>query len=358
MERSRLKSILGSFKGRRVLVIGDCMLDEYLWGMVTRISPEAPVQVVEQLENTYAAGGASNVAANIVAMDGRVSIVAVVGEDSWGGQLRSELERQGVRVTGLVTDENRPTTVKTRIMAHSQQVLRVDREDRSPLSDPVAAQVIERARAEMADADAILFSDYTKGVLTPAVISEVSAAAVAAGKPVFANPKPSTLRHYQGLSYVQLNQTETEAATGMSLQDLSTVDEAGERLVQLCEAQAVMITLGGRGLALFQRGMPHHHIPVVSPEVYDACGCGDTTIAAATMARAAGADWIEAATLANLAGNAKVLKLGVVPVSRQEIEDVSRMGGRGEAESNGNGNANGKGRTPGIHDGPHLRSRS
>lgn len=353
MDRARLQSILAQFQGRRVLVIGDCMLDEYLWGRVTRISPEAPVQVVEQLENTYAAGGASNVAANIVAMDGQASIVAVVGADRGGEQLRRELERQGVR-SAIVTDPERPTTVKTRIMAHSQQVLRVDREDRSPLSESVADLVAERVRAEVAEADAILFSDYTKGVLTPRVISEACEAAMAAGKPVFANPKPGTLCHYQRLDYVQLNQSEAEAATGMSLQDLSAVDEAGDRLIELCRAQAVMITLGGRGLALFQRGLPHRHVPVVSPEVYDACGCGDTTIAAATMARAAGADWIEAAVLANLAGNAKVRKLGVVPVSRAEIEDVSRLG----AVPDANGNGNGKPRPASIHDGPHLRSRS
>lgn len=337
MDKGRLNSILGLFQGRSVLVIGDCMLDEYLWGRVSRISPEAPVQVVEQLENTYAAGGASNVAANIVAMDGVASIVAVVGEDAWGEQLRRELEGQGVRSAGIVTDPSRPTTVKTRIMAHSQQVLRVDREDRAPLSDAAAAQLVERVREELPSMDAVLFSDYTKGVLTPAVISQVSQLAADAGKPIFANPKPSTLPLYQGLTYVQLNQSEAEAATGMSLRDLSAVDEAGERLCQLCEAQAVMITLGGRGLALFQRGRPHHHVPVVSPEVYDACGCGDTTIAAATMARAAGADWAEAAMVANLAGNAKVRKLGVVPVTRKEIEEVSRMSPAPEAGVNGHG---------------------
>lgn len=355
MDKARLRSILSSFQGRRILVIGDCMLDEYLWGRVTRISPEAPVQVVEQLENTYAAGGASNVAANIVAMDGIASIVAVVGEDAWGERLRKELEHQGVRSAGIVTDPGRPTTVKTRIMAHSQQVLRVDREDRQPLSEAVAAQLVARVREELEAADAILFSDYTKGVLTPAVISEVSRAAVEAGKPVFANPKPGTLRHYQGLNYVQLNQSEAETATGMSLQDLSAVDEAGDRLTQICEAEAVMITLGGRGLALFQRGLPHQHIPVVSPEVYDACGCGDTTIAAATLARAAGAGWFEAAMLANLAGNAKVRKLGVVPVTRKEIEEVSRMTAPSEPGSNGTG-PNGQG-TSNRHEASHLRMR-
>lgn len=339
MDRTRLRSILRSFGGRRILVVGDCMLDEYLWGKVTRISPEAPVQVVEQVENTYAAGGASNVAANIVAMDGSASIVAVVGQDAWGERLKAELERQGVRSAGIVADPGRPTTVKTRIMAHSQQVLRVDREDRSPLGSAVADLLVERVREELAEADAILFSDYTKGVLTPDVISRVSQAAVEAGKPVFANPKPATLRYYQGLNYVQLNQSEAEAATALSLQDLSAVDEAGERLTQICEAEAVMITLGGRGLALFQRGRPHHHIPVVSPEVYDACGCGDTTIAAATLARAAGADWVEAAMLANLAGNAKVRKLGVVPVTGKEIEDVAQFLAAGEPGANG---ANGR----------------
>ena len=321
----RLQSLLESFAGKHVLVVGDCMLDEYVWGKATRISPEAPVMVVEHVDTTYAAGGASNVAANVVAMDGRASIVALVGDDAMGETLRDELGRQGVSHAGLVVQPGRPTTVKTRIVAHHQQVLRVDRENRVPVPDEIAVRLVGRVQEELEAASAVLLSDYSKGVLTRRVVQEIIHLAQAAGKPVFANPKPSSLDYYAGLTFVSLNQSEAEAATGLSLADFDAADQLGERLLGLCRAEAAAVTLGGRGLVLFERGHSWRHLPVVPLEVYDPCGCGDSAISAATLARAAGATWEEAATLANLAGNAKVRKLGVVPVNRAEIEHVWKM---------------------------------
>jgi D-beta-D-heptose 7-phosphate kinase/D-beta-D-heptose 1-phosphate adenosyltransferase len=350
MEHERLRLLLEGFTGKRVLVVGDCMLDEYLWGRVNRISPEAPVMVVEQVDTTYAAGGASNVAANIVAMDGQAAIVAVVGDDPMASRLRHELTEQGVGHEGLVTVAERPTTVKTRIVAHNQQVVRVDREDRSPVSPQIAAALVERARSGVAWADAVLFSDYSKGVLTEPVVTEITRLARAAGKPVFANPKPSSLASYRDLALVTVNQSEAEAVTGLRLGNDSLLEEAGRRLIELCRSEAVIVTLGGRGLALFQAEKPWRQLPVVPLEVYDPCGCGDSAIAAATLTRAAGADWVEAATVANLAGNAKVRKLGVVPVTRKEIEGVWAMS---HARSNGGAPSS----ALGLDDGPHMTSR-
>src|SRR5262249_32926995 len=170
LDQGRLLALLGTFPGRRVVVVGDCMLDEYVWGRVQRISPEAPVMVIEQERTTYAAGGASNVSANIVAMDGAAAIVAVVGQDSMADPLRHELERQGVEHDGLVSVPDRPTTVKTRIIAHSQQVVRVDREDRRPVSAAEENCLLAEIRTALASADALLFSDYSKGVLTDGLI--------------------------------------------------------------------------------------------------------------------------------------------------------------------------------------------
>lgn len=322
MTRARLAALLRRFHGRRVLVVGDCMLDEYLWGHVSRISPEAPVMVVDQVETTYAAGGASNVAANIVSMGGEASILSVVGDDTMGRRLRHELERAGVGSDGLVTQSHRPTTVKTRIIAHSQQVLRVDREDRSPVSAEVVGELLARVREQVDRADAVLLSDYSKGVLIEPVMREVLGLAREAGRPVFANPKPANIHLYRGLSLISLNQSEAESVTGVHLTDLALMDEAGMRLMDLCGCEAAVITLGGRGLALLEAGRPARHLPVIPLEVYDSCGCGDSAVAAATLARTAGADWQDAATLANLAGNAKVRKLGVVPVTQKEIESV------------------------------------
>lgn len=322
LSQERLSAVLAGFGGKRVLVVGDCMLDEYLWGKVSRVSPEAPVMVVEQERTSYATGGASNVAANVVALDGHASIIAVVGDDEMGRRLRHELEQQGVCHTGLVVDATRPTTVKTRVIAHSQQVLRVDREQRTPVSPGVAAELIACARAAIADADVVLFSDYSKGVLTEEVVRSLLKLARELGKPAFANPKPANIRNYQGLSLVSLNQSEAEAVTDIDLSQFELMETAGERLLRTCSAEAAVVTLGGRGLVLFEVGQPWRHLPVVPLEVYDPCGCGDSAISAAALARAAGANWVEAAALANLAGNAKVRKLGVVPVSRKEIESV------------------------------------
>ncbi len=329
MNSDRLGALLARFKGKRVLVIGDCMLDEYVWGQVNRISPEAPVAVVEQTETTYAAGGASNVAVNVVAMEGIASIISVVGDDAMGCQLREELERSGVRHEGLVVRPDRPTTVKTRIMSQSHQLLRVDRELRTPISDDIAAQLVARVQEELPAADAVLLSDYHKGVLTETVIAEVVSLARKQGKPVTANPKPANTVLYRGVGLISLNRSEAEAVTRVSLAELAGVEQAGQALLHLCASEAAIITLGGRGLALFEAGQPGRHLPVVPLEVFDPCGCGDSAIAAATLARAAGADWVDAATLANLAGNAKVRKLGVVPVNRKEIEQVYRLGNGG-----------------------------
>ncbi|MGV3723289.1 MAG: bifunctional heptose 7-phosphate kinase/heptose 1-phosphate adenyltransferase [Actinomycetota bacterium] len=339
MQQQRLRALLDAFTGKRVMVIGDCMLDEYIWGRVDRISPEAPVMVVQQVDTTCAAGGASNVAVNIVAMGGAASIVSVVGNDPMADRLRGELSRQGVSHSGVISDPERPTTIKTRIVAHNQQVVRVDRETRTPLSAAVTAALVDAVRAGMSTTDAILFSDYSKGVLTEELVAAVLGLARENGVPTFANPKPASIRQYRGVSLVSLNQSEAEGVTGLSLADLEAMPEVGRRLMQLCDVEAAVITLGGRGLALFQADRPWAHLPVMPLEVYDPCGCGDSAIAAATLARAAGGDWVEAATLANLAGNAKVRKLGVVPVSRIEIESVMTLGQAPENGVNPNGKA-------------------
>jgi len=185
------------------------------------------------------------------------------------------------------------------------------------------------------DADAVLFSDYSKGVLTDGMVTAVMEIARAAGKPTFANPKPASIRRYQGISLVTVNQSEAEAVTGLSLYDMDGLDQVGESVLAACAAEAAIVTLGGRGLALFRAGKPWRHLPVVPLEVYDPCGCGDSAIAAAALARTAGGSWVEAATVANLAGNAKVRKLGVVPVNRAEIETVWSLGADLAREENG-----------------------
>ncbi len=322
MERSQLERILASFEGRRVLVVGDCMLDEYVWGKVTRISPEAPVMVVEQERTSYAAGGASNVAANIVAMAGAASIVAVVGRDGMADRLREQLADVGVDHTGLVDVASRPTTVKTRVIAHNQQVVRVDREDRSALGEEVARRLVGAISERLAECEAVLFSDYSKGVLSEHVVSRTVAMARAKGLPVLANPKPASIDHYRGIDLVSVNQSEAEAVTGVAIADDAAAVRAGERLLERCGCGAAFVTRGAHGITVFERGSASIHVEGIPQEVFDVAGAGDSVVAAATLAHAGGAGWHEAATVANLAGNAKVRKLGVVPVARRDIEAV------------------------------------
>jgi rfaE bifunctional protein kinase chain/domain len=325
MERARLEQLIRTFPRQRVLVVGDCMLDEYLWGRVSRISPEAPVMVVEQESTSHAAGGASNVAANLVALGAHAGICAVCGADAMAELLRSELERIGVDCAGVVTERSRPTTVKTRIIAHNQQVVRVDREERTPIPFTVETAMLEHLAAEIHQADVVLLSDYNKGVLTERVVHEVLAAARAAGRPTLANPKPSNIRLFQGLDLVQVNQSEAEAVTSLSLRDEASVLEAGRRLLKLCRCQAALITRGGHGLTLFERAGAVHHVPALEQEVFDVAGAGDSVIAAAALAIAGGADWSEVGVLANCAGNAKVRKLGVVPVTPDDLRSIWQL---------------------------------
>jgi rfaE bifunctional protein kinase chain/domain len=335
MRLDRLQEILNTFSRCRVLVLGDCMLDAHLWGRARRISPEAPVMVVEEERTTYAAGGASNVAANLVAMRGRVSIVTVVGEDASGERLREQLALLGIPVDGLVTDPSRPTTTKTRIIAHGQQVVRVDRESTHPISSAVEEALLERVQREIGAADALLLSDYDKGVMSERIVVEATRAAHAAGRPVFCNAKPANRAAFRDLDLLTVNQSEAETITGLRItaSDARLDDslrEAGNRLLALTRSRGVFITRGGHGIAVFERGGAADHVAGITEEVYDVAGAGDSVIAAAALALIAGATLGEAATLANYAGNAKVRKLGVVPVTHDEIRAIWRLAENGK----------------------------
>jgi D-glycero-beta-D-manno-heptose-7-phosphate kinase len=335
MRLDRLQEILNTFSQRRVLVLGDCMLDAHLWGRATRISPEAPVMVVEEERTTYAAGGASNVAANLVAMGARASIVAVVGEDTSGERLREQLALLGIPVGGLVADPGRPTTTKTRIIAHGQQVVRVDRESPHPISTAVEDALLERVRREIDEAAALLLSDYDKGVMSERLVGEAMRIARAASRPVFCNAKPANMAAFRDLDLLTVNQSEAEAITGLRIAAPgpgldASLREAGERLLALTRSRGAFITRGGHGVAVFERSGGVHHVAGITEEVYDVAGAGDSVIAAAALALVAGATLGEAATLANYAGNAKVRKLGVVPVTHDEIRAIWRLAENGK----------------------------
>ena len=320
MEHGRLSRILDSMVGRRALVVGDVMLDEYVWGNVKRISPEAPVMVVEVERDSSNPGGAANVAKNIQALGGCSSIVGVVGDDDAGRALASHLSEIGVDVTGLVTDASRPTTRKTRIIAHSQQVVRVDRESRRKLTRHAVKAIVSRLMDLVAHADIVVFSDYDKGMAGREVAQSVIELARGHGKRVVVNPKPRNVKQFKSASVVSLNQAEVEAATGISIADDRCLHRAAKRLLNAVRPETLLVTRGPLGMSLYGPNGEAETVAAHMVEVYDVAGAGDTVVSVLALALAAGATVSEAAILANCAGSAVVRKVGVATVSRDEIE--------------------------------------
>jgi len=319
--RERAEEILDGFKGKRVLVIGDVMLDEYIWGSVNRISPEAPVMVVDADRYSHVPGGAANVVNNICALDGASAVAGVIGDDEGGRALKGALDNEGADTSGLLAVADRPTTRKTRVIAHSQQVVRIDHERRNRLQ-PETAQRLHSLIAEIAGtADAILLSDYQKGVLGTELIADCVRLAGKA-KPLTGNLKPAALGPHASLTCLTLNLQEARMATGMAALDSEEdILAAGQALLDKTGSANVLVTRGADGLTLFSANAPGKpvHVPAHPVAVYDVAGAGDTVISALTLALASGASSIEAVTIANYAAAEAVKKVGVATVTRAEI---------------------------------------
>jgi D-glycero-beta-D-manno-heptose-7-phosphate kinase len=320
MNRDRAELIIGQFAGRRVVVVGDVMLDEYIWGQVNRISPEAPVIVVDAERQTHVPGGAANVVNNLCALGAVGVIVGTVGIDPAGRLLAEALEAEGADTRALIEAEGRPTTRKTRIIAHSQQVVRVDHERRAAIDDGTVQRIM-RSLQEMAEqADAILLSDYQKGVVTTSILAACVAAARARGCVITGNLKPAALADRAPLDVITMNLPEaTMALGGKPLQTQDEIAAAGQALVTRTGCKHLVVTRGSQGLSLFSADGGCRHIPPRRVEVYDAAGAGDTVITALTLALAAGADTIEAVHIANHAAAEVVKKVGVATVTPQEL---------------------------------------
>jgi rfaE bifunctional protein kinase chain/domain len=319
LTQTRSKSLTDGFGGKRIIVLGDLMLDEFIWGRVKRISPEAPVPVVEVERQTLALGGAGNVASNLMALGAIPLTLGVVGDDSDAGRLKSALETLGLATSGLVVDRARPTTLKTRIIAHNQQVVRADRESRLPLPQAAEDQVIEVFKRELESADGLVISDYSKGVLTARVLASVLGAAKEKGLTVCLDPKLRSFIHYQPVTVITPNHQEAAEAAGVATEGEPGVVEAGRIILRSIECKAVLITRGEEGMSLFTHDGDVTHIPTVAKEVYDVTGAGDTVAATLALALVSGATFGEAAMLANHAAGVVVGKLGTATVTRQEL---------------------------------------
>jgi D-glycero-beta-D-manno-heptose-7-phosphate kinase len=326
MDLTRLEQIFDRASSRRITVIGDLMLDEFVWGKVGRISPEAPVPVVEVTGESFYPGGAANVARNLREFVDGVAIIGLLGKDRSGQQLRELLSEQKIDTSNAVEEATFHTIVKTRIIARHQQVVRVDRERSVGPAASQIKEVVAAVRKSIPQTDAIIFEDYGKGFLSTGLVSQIADAARSAGKIVAADPNPRNLVEWRGLTVIKPNRTEAFLAAGVSSGDPETapsqdayLKRAGETLLKKWETENVLITLGEQGMMLFQKKEAPHYIPTKAREVFDVSGAGDTAIALFTLGLACGATPTEAAEIANHASAVVVSKLGTATVTREEL---------------------------------------
>ena len=318
LTRNRADQLISAFAGRRILVLGDMMLDEFIWGKVRRISPEASVPVVEVSRESYHLGGAGNVAANISALGAAPVPIGLVGDDYSAARLSKLFTDQGVEPSGLVSESGRPTTVKTRIVAHNQQIVRADRESKTPLTDERNRALLDAFLKWLPSCGAVIVSDYDKGVVNRKLLSEALPAAHRAGIPVLLDPKVYQADYYRPITLITPNQREAELMTGTTIENDSQLEVAGRKLLERFECPYALITRGEEGMSLFsQEGS--HHLPTFAREVFDVSGAGDTVIATLALALTAGATMEESAILANHAAGLVVGKVGTATVSRTEL---------------------------------------
>lgn len=319
LKRERAAEITNNFAGKRIIVLGDLMLDEFIFGRVRRISPEAPVPVVEVEKQTLALGGAGNVVSNLVGLGASPVALGVVGDDMDAERMRLAFEKSGVNTESIVVDARRPTTLKTRIIAHNQQVVRADRENRQPISKEIEDRIIAIFHREMEKSDALIVSDYSKGLLTTRLLAEVLALASERKLTVCLDPKTRSFLSYQPVTIITPNHQEASEATGIAIENEQSLTQAGQKILDSIDCRAALITRGEEGMALFTDEGAVTYIPTVAREVYDVTGAGDTVIATLALALATGATFVESAILANYAAGVVVGKLGTATVTREEL---------------------------------------
>lgn len=324
---NQLLAYLDRFPRARVLVVGDLMVDHYIWGNVSRVSPEAPVPLVEVTAESIRPGGAANVFSNIVALDGQAELCGVIGPDEPGRWLLEELKRCGSRIDGLVTEDGRPTIQKTRVVAHSQQVVRFDREKRHPISPSTQKRIFEYVRDRVGSSgsegssgcDCLVLSDYAKGVMTHGLTKDLLGLAKKNGVHIIADPKVSHMDYYREVTVVTPNHLEASVASGVDIIDDESLLQAGRRLIKRLDCEAVLITRGERGMSLFEKKGEVTHISTTAKSVFDVTGAGDTVVGTLALALASGATLSDAARLANHAAGVVVGIVGTATLSREML---------------------------------------
>jgi rfaE bifunctional protein kinase chain/domain len=313
-----LADILKRFRGQKMVVLGDVILDWYWWGQASRLSPEAPVPVVRKQRTTLQPGGAGNTAANLAALGADVSLFGVTGDDAHAADLHAVLATFGVKTHGLIPDPSRPTTTKTRVIAAHQQIVRVDEEVSTAIPGECAEKILAALHLELRAADAIVISDYAKGLVTPALLKCV----MQSGNRVFVDPKGSDLERYRGAFLLKPNRLELSLLTGLPTETHEEITTAGERLVSLMPGTHVLVTEGSEGMTLFEASQPSVHVASTPRQVFDVTGAGDTVLATLALAVTAGASWADAMRLATEAAGIAIGQMGSVAVTLEQLESV------------------------------------
>jgi rfaE bifunctional protein kinase chain/domain len=308
------RALVERMRGRSVLVVGDVMLDEWIWGTVSRISPEAPVPVVAVSNHSFTLGGAGNVANNLRALGARVTVAGAVGDDAFAEEIRRLLHDEEVDIAGVVTVADRPSTRKTRIVAHNQQVVRADWESVQPLSAADRARIAAFVRERAAKSDAVILSDYAKGLLSREIVEAALQCPI-----VIVDPKPANLELFTGVTCIAPNVHEAAYATGVDIVDEASLDEAAARMLERMGCRYLVITRGEHGMSLFAADGKRLDVASVARTVYDVSGAGDTAVAVLALALAADTPIDRAVQLANFAAGAVVEKLGTATASPEEI---------------------------------------
>ncbi len=322
ISKERLLKLKKRFSGQKIAVIGDMMLDCYYWGDVKRVSPEAPVPVVEVENEFYRFGGAANVALNIKKLGGTPIPLGVIGYDNEGSIFSSLIAEENITATGLVIDENRPTTSKARVIAHNQHVVRIDKEKKNPVDPEISKKLMDYFIGIVDELDGIILQDYNKGVLTSSFIKKIIRLARAKNKLITVDPKFNNFFEYKNVTVFKPNRKEASDVLGYRIKSDEDISLAGQKLLNKLHAKYVLLTLGEEGIAVFEKEKEERRMPTKARKVADVSGAGDTVISTLTMALAAGADILEASYLANYAAGIVCGEVGIVPIKLDELFSI------------------------------------
>jgi rfaE bifunctional protein kinase chain/domain len=317
--QQRLKELFTSFLGKRIAVVGDLMVDSYYWGTVNRVSPEAPVPVVDVVSESVRLGGAANVANNIQALGGEPVLIGLIGDDHAGEMFLNILKEQNLVGDGIVRDTARPTTIKSRVIAHGQHVVRIDNESKLDCPEHLQHRIIDAVKYNIHTIDGIILEDYNKGVITKDIIHEITAVACKYGKIICVDPKFNNFFEYKNVTVFKPNKREVEEATGNRIRNNDDVVAAGKKLLVALQAENVLMTRGEEGLTVFEKNGDISHMRSLATNVQDVSGAGDTVISTLTMALVSNASVREAAALANCAASVVIGAVGIVPIQPDEL---------------------------------------